>query len=255
MSPKCLDVRLWRSPTKAEMLSYIEKLHRDFDEERKEKSEKKCVIAIRNKISPVDMYSYLKCRFGEPNGFQTFIRKDDGGNLIHWDYNLKADNDDVYVCGHSREIHIAVGDDLSDSQWRDLIVAIKADFGRVGREKSSVLKTLERWVIFPNRFTQLATICADLHADIHDNIEEVKRSKPMSGSTQEHFAILKDISKRATNLYRKCTELSLMTPILAEAFINMIVIILCKREIRDNERQFEAFIRSHIDTKIFDLAY
>jgi hypothetical protein len=121
--------------------------------------------------------------------------------------------------------------------------------------KKQCLKTLERWVIFPNRFTQLATICGDLHADIHDNIEEVKRSKPMSGSTQAHFAILKDISKRATNSYRKCTELSLMTPILAEAFINMIVIILCKREIRDNERQFEAFIRSHIDTKIFDLAY
>ena len=35
----------------------------------------------------------------------------------------------------------------------------------------------------------------------------------------------------------------------------MAILILCKKEIRDNKRQFEAFIRSQIDAKIFDLSY
>src|SRR5262245_13157548 len=35
----------------------------------------------------------------------------------------------------------------------------------------------------------------------------------------------------------------------------MLILMLCKREIKSNERQFEAFIRSHIDAKIFDLPY
>jgi hypothetical protein len=35
----------------------------------------------------------------------------------------------------------------------------------------------------------------------------------------------------------------------------MLILILCKPEIRENTRQFESFIRSQIDTKLFDLAY
>jgi hypothetical protein len=41
-------------------------------------------------IRPVDLYVYLKARFGEPNGI-TMISKDheDSDNLIHWHYSLK----------------------------------------------------------------------------------------------------------------------------------------------------------------------
>src|ERR1017187_495787 len=61
------------------------------------------------------------------------------------------------------------------------------------------------------------------------------------------------LTKHASNLYRDCLELTMITPVLAEAFINMAILILCKKEIRTNGHQFEAFIRSQIDTKIFDL--
>jgi hypothetical protein len=46
----------------------------------------------------------------------------------------------------------------------------------------------------------------------------------------------------------------LLTPVLAEAFINLLILTLCKREVRGNKRQFDAFIRSHIDVKVFDLS-
>jgi hypothetical protein len=63
------------------------------------------------------------------------------------------------------------------------------------------------------------------------------------------------LAQRSANLYKACLELSLVTPIIAEAFINMLILILCKKEVRNNPRQFEAFIRAQIDTKIFDLPY
>jgi hypothetical protein len=58
------------------------------------------MLAVRSSLSPVDVYCYLKARFGEPNGFQNFLRKDDSDNWIHWDFNLKAGDEDVRICGH-----------------------------------------------------------------------------------------------------------------------------------------------------------
>lgn len=205
------------------------------------------------------MYCYLKARFGIPNGFQNFLRnKNDSDNWIHWDFLLKANGEDVYICGLSREIHFLLTTKMTDEDWRDLILAIKADFGRVGKEKSSVLKGLERWVLFPNKFNQIAHVCADHHAAIIDNkggFQPFKISSRAEGKAAIKYKGLKQLSARAAKLHKHCLGLSVLTPILAEAFINMVVLMLCKPEVRDNKRQFEAFIRSHIDTKLFDLFY
>ncbi|KUM25835.1 hypothetical protein AU467_24280 [Mesorhizobium loti] len=63
------------------------------------------MLIVRSKLKPVDIYCYLKARFGEPNGFQNFLRKNDSDNWIHWDYSLEAGESDVYFAGTSREIH------------------------------------------------------------------------------------------------------------------------------------------------------
>jgi len=35
----------------------------------------------------------------------------------------------------------------------------------------------------------------------------------------------------------------------------MVILTLCKPTVRNNKRQFDAFVRANIDTKLFDLAY
>lgn len=40
-------------------------------------------------------------------------------NWIHWDYSLKAGDTDVYISGMSREIHIMVGEALTQAVWPD----------------------------------------------------------------------------------------------------------------------------------------
>src|SRR5690606_28949688 len=45
------------------------------------------------------------------------------------------------------------------------------------------------------------------------------------------------------------------TPVMAEAFINLMILALCKSDVRSDTRQYEAFIRSNIDIKIVDMFY
>jgi hypothetical protein len=145
---------------------------------------------------------------------------------------------------------------MTDADWRLLISAIKTDFGRVGKEKAKVFKSLEKWVIFPNKFVDVATACADLHADIVSSMGSFREYKTSSkqGRRAREMA-LRQMADRSSTLHKSCLQLSLLTPVLAEAFINMVILILCKKEIRENPRQFEGFIRSQIDTKLFDLSY
>src|ERR1044071_7354751 len=82
-TPQCLDVQSWRVPTKEETLAWLEKAG-------PEKRSKRTVLMVRQHLSPVDVYCYLKARFGEPNGFQNWLRQDTSDNWIHWDYYLKT---------------------------------------------------------------------------------------------------------------------------------------------------------------------
>ncbi|TPI27293.1 hypothetical protein FJW08_25110 [Mesorhizobium sp. B3-2-1] len=58
----------------------------------------------------------------------------------------------MYISGMSGEIHITVGEALTHQQWRDLIVGIRTDYARIGPQKSAVLQSLEKFVIFQNKF-------------------------------------------------------------------------------------------------------
>lgn len=250
----CLDVRLWRVPTRLEMQCF----HKNIIKRAKGRKPRKrpSTLAVRSSLSPVDVYCYLKARFGEPNGFQNFLRKDDSDNWIHWDFNLKAGEEDVYICGTSREIHFTLSLKMTDENWHQLISAIKRDFERVAKEKSAILKSLEKWVIFPNKFVDIAEVCADLHSDIVNNAGGFRTyMTPSKRRRREWETTLRKLLDRSTKVHRSSLQLSLLTPILAEAFINMTILILCKKEVRNNKRQFESFIRSNIDTKLFDLAY
>jgi hypothetical protein len=253
-APKCLDVQSWRLPIKDETLAWLESKKPGSG-----KRSKPSALMVRQHLSPVDVYCYLKARFGEPNGFQNWLRRDTSDNWIHWDYYLKTSDEDVYLCGMSREIHFVLSEKMTDEHWRDLVLAVKADYSRVGKAKSAIFKSLEHWVTFPNKFVEIAGVCAEHHAEIVDNMGGYQSYKTPSyrdkRASAQSAKFAKQLTLRSAKLYKHCLELSLMTPVLAEAFINMVVLILCKQEIRRNKRQFDEFIRAQIDVKLFDLFY
>ena len=211
---KCMDVEAWRAFTKQEMRDYFEKVRSKSEEKDSGDAPNKSVLIVRRQLSPVDMYCYLKARFGEPNGFQNFLRKDDSDNWIHWDFNLKAADEDVYVCGTYREVHFLLSEKLTDNEWRDFILKIKSDFGRIGKEKSEILNSLEKWAIFPNKFVEIAEVCGDLHKDIAKGIKKLSPYKFPAYSSkenrQQHTRIANQFVQQSSRLYRNCLELSLV---------------------------------------------
>jgi len=94
---ECMDLKAWRAYTKREMRDYLDRVYLQAGGKGAGNAPFKSFLVVRRHLSPVDVYCYLKARFGEPNGLQNFLRKDDSDNWIQWDFNLRVANEDVYV--------------------------------------------------------------------------------------------------------------------------------------------------------------
>ena len=243
--PTCLNIQGWQKATKKECLDF-------FDPGQKRPKGQRHLLMVRTHLRPADVYAYLKARFGVPNGFQNALRRDDSDNLVHWDFNLRADQVDVYLAGHSRSIQIIVDEPMSDEDWKALIVGIKADYARVGEEKSKVTRSFEKFVIFQNKYVSLAGLCADLHADILDapGAEKVSLTSSYADNPHEFKDAMDRVSKRANKIYGDALKLRLLTPIMVEAFINMVILLYCKDTIRNNKEAYDAFLRATIPERL-----
>lgn len=247
--PKCVEVSAWRLASKEELIAFTE------GKIKPRGSEGGCLV-VRSRLSQVDMYSYLRARFGIPNGFQNFLRKDDSDNLVHWDFNVMAGEVHIYILARMRDVVIMVGEPMTDEDWKSLILALKMDFGRIGLAKSKILQSFEKFVVFQNKFAVLANLCADLHASIIDSPEVIRKLPRVSeeANIDELKSTIESIAKRATDLYGDCLKLRLLTPIMAEAFLNMLILTFCKDEVRNDKARYNAFLRDIIPERLAKLS-
>jgi len=250
----CLKIEEWRLATANEIFPEIKRTN-----PKKAASVKRgSILAFRKEFRPVDMYCYLRARFGEPNGVQNLLRRDDSDNLVHWHFTLMAEQAKIHILGQSREVHVMISEPLEDRDWAEFARAVKLDFARVGAAKKQFQDTLQKWVVFPNKYSSIADVCAMLHAEVTDAIDQYTEYKPIKWSKmgiKKNERALKNLAKRAVSLFPNCIQLSLLTPVMAEAHINLLILALCKPEIRKNPRQYDAYRREHIDAKIFDLPF
>ena len=117
------------------------------------------------------------------------IRRNTSDNLFHWEFMLKADKVEVSISGKCRAVQLRVSEEMTDENWRDLILAIKSDYKRVAKKKSLVFKTLENWVIFPNRYVAIADLCADLHAKLTESVGGYEGPQPEIIRTSQMEAV------------------------------------------------------------------
>ena len=244
----CLDVASWQAATPKELrVFYTRRLHK--------KNSTAEFLTVRSRLKQADMYAYLRARFGAPNGIQNLLRSDSSDNLVHWDFNLKAGDADVYIQGRARDVVIIVYEHMTDEDWKALILAIKADFVRLGREKSQMLKSFEKFVVFQNKFVSLARLCAELHGSITDAPPPIRILPRLTSkkSFRRVKAVMHKIDKRSRKLHGDCLKLQLLTPIMAEAFLNMMILTFCKPEVRNDLSRYEAFVREKIPQKLEQL--
>lgn len=242
----------WEKPTSKEML--------DFIEGRKGSGEASAggALVFRRHLSPLAVYKYLYACFGPPYGFQTRVKKpNDSDNLIHWDYLVKAGSHFIYFQGGNRDIHVYIfGKLMLPEDWVHFTKAMKDDFRRVGGDMNRVGQTLEKWIIVANRYSLIADACAGFHELLTDEQglpDFTPHTRSDEAGIRAYYEQVEEIRRRGNRVFSASLSLDLITPVLAEAFVNLLIFLLRKSELQNNSRQYDDYIRQKIDTRVFDL--
>jgi hypothetical protein len=241
----------WEKPSPRAMLDFMDRL-------KTTEKPNGSMLVFRKQLSPLSFYKYLVARFGQPYGFQTMAKKPhDSDNLFHWDYLLKAGDTWLHMQGGNRDVHVAVfGRRMSSKNWAKFAKALKGDFGRCGREMAAFGATLEKWSVVSNRFALIADACAGFHellTDEQDLPDFAPGKRRSNAGIKRYNKHVEKIGKRANRVFSASLSLDLITPVLAEAFINLVIFMTRKDELKRNPRQYEHYIRQPIDTRVFDL--
>lgn len=212
------------------------------------------VWTIRNELRPVDLYCYLSARFGPPNGIQNFLRADDSDNMIHWDWSLSCEQGWVIILGMTfrTEIHLIGSFPVKEFEMAELLQAIKHDFQFYGRKMSDFRDNhLEKWAEFVNPYQRLQQsiecLLTKLEALALDPEKDAASSLP---ADQESIETWKSMAERYNQGLGVCFGVRAMLPVMAEAFVNLILFMLLKPEIRADKRLLDHTFRQPIDIRI-----
>lgn len=215
---------------------------------------------LENELKPSDLYCYLYAKFGPPNGMQNLLRGDHSDNLIHWEWTFGHKNGLVFIQGQNfrTEIHL-LGDWDEATYGRDeFLTEVRADLAVQGPQMAEIRRSLlEDWTMFVNPFRTLRAAIDNLKVELDTlqlNPEEEQLANPTAANElpkfRESFTALAGRYDRGIGL---SMALRLMIPVLAEAFVNLVLFVLCRSDIKQNQRLYEAAVRANIDVKIQSL--
>jgi hypothetical protein len=242
-----LNIHSWEAPPP---LIAIERVRPDVDPHRKPRRWDPGIS-----LRPADIYCYLKARFGKPNGSLMFSVPPSSDNLIHWHYTLVSGEDTLHIqeIGARVELTASSTPPLCDDDWRQLVTHLKDDFSRLGPQMKAVREGLERWTIFVNPYFRLEGIVADLHARL-DSLHLERDYYPDHPIRQDELV---DFEKSITRLYRKYTKavelglaLRLISPVWGESFVNLVIFLFAKPDVKSNSRLYQDLIRKEIDVRL-----
>jgi len=212
---------------------------------------------LKNEIRPSDLYCYFWARFGAPNGLQNFLRKDDSDNLIHWDWMFKTEFGFLTFLGMNfrTEVHLFGDYPFDESDKVDFLRQVKADFENYGSKMSEVRdQVLESWIEFANPYQRLKRSIITLFEELNSlsldpDKEEIKDHSAIK-SIQQQKDLWEGTASRYSKGFGLCFGIRSMLPIMAEAFVNMLLFILMKPELKEDKRLKENLFRQPIDIRI-----
>ena len=218
-------------------------------------------ISIVNELKPSDLYLYFYAKFGPPNGFQNLMRNDDSDNLVHWDWTFKHQNGLLSFWGMNRRTEVLfIGNwDFEKIDKAQVIRSIKSDFKNHGAKMSLLRKDmLENWETFVNPYHNLESSIRMMEKELEElqvcpETDRFPDYETPSGATRVG-ELVSDISKRYVRAYGISKSLQALTPVMAESFLNLLLLLLMKKEIRENERIKDSVIRANIDVKVQSLS-
>ena len=213
---------------------------------------------IGKELSLLDLYVYLKTRFGPPNGIQMALRSPSSDNLIHWHYTIKASDSvvlEIWQTNLTADIFVE-GIVPAHADWDHLISAIKADFKAHGPSMSKVRKDLERWHLFVNPYKRLHDLLDKCLADLKSlDIQSVTIPEtPLTPAELRNFSeTISSEQVRFKDAFRLGVTIRMLAPVLGEAFINLVIFLLAKPDIKRDRRLYQDTIKRDIDVRVKSL--
>lgn len=208
-------------------------------------------------LSPLDLYKFLKAKFGPPNGFTMFLKKESTDNLIHWHYTILSDENVINFLGNSSGIEINLrllkNIPFSSEKWEILISNIKSSFSKYGKEMNEVQSGLEKWSLFINPYTRLYDTLVDLTRQLKKlDLTEVEMFQPSTDEKTKdvYFENLNNWINNVDKAAVLGTTIRMLSPVLAEAFINLLILTFSKIEFKKDKRLYESLIRQQIDIRV-----
>ena len=214
------------------------------------------VWELNNQILPLDLYCYLHAKYGAPNGLQNLFRSDDSDNLIHWEWALASHDGVILIQGHNfrSEIHL-MGDFRGKGfELEQMIAQFKSDFSTHGKKMKEVRMGLEKWTQFVNPYKRIGSAVEQHFKKLNALNLVPSTDKIPQPTTEEEFAEYHQQWTQAAEKYDYAIGLAFgirsMLPVLAESFVNLLLFVLGKPEIKGNRRLFQDTVRRPIDIRV-----
>lgn len=211
-------------------------------------------LELRNELKPIDLYCYFWARFGPPNGLQNFLRNDHSDNLVHWDWTLKYREALIGFWGTNFRTDLFVIGQLNfaEPEKLELIEQIRADFKNHGPKMALVRAKLEHWTEFVNPYARLTRTIHSLRREL----SKLDLSSPFSSqfntpaSAAEQTALWRSVTESHSRAYGLCFGIRSMLPVWAEAFLNLLIFVLARPDIKSDSRLLESIYRQQIDVRV-----
>lgn len=215
-----------------------------------------------NELSPLTLYKYLKVRFGLPKG-SMMLMKNFGTteNLTHWHYHLLNNTNEIHFVGKSSGVEIWLKlkseIDFKPTDWTVLLNNLKSSYAKVGAEMKIVQKDFEHFTLFINPFTRLDRNLRNLKNELKElDVKEIKLDFSQVSSEKGREEIWESYRQWISNVEKAVSlgsTIRMLCPVLAESFINLLILLLRKEEYKKDKRLYDDLLRRHIDIRVRSL--
>ncbi len=245
-----LDIANWKKASLEELSASM-----------KNKYNSLCIHSWKNynkELSPLSLYKLLKAKFGIANGISMLLKSESTENLIHWHYTFLIGKNEIHFLGMSSGIEILVkilpDINFNESDWNTLINNIKLSYSTYGKQMNETQSDFQKYTLFINPFTRLRDTLSRLVSELKIlDTKEVQRINIHNASDKERAEYNKAFNQWVLNVERSVslgTTIRMLSPVLAESFINTILLVLSKDEFKKDKRLYDNLIRQQIDIRV-----
>ncbi len=214
--------------------------------------------SIKNEIKPVDLYCYLNVRFGPPNGIQNFLRGNHSDNLVHWNWTFRYGPGliDIQGTNYRTDVWLIGPFELSSADCEDFVGRVKADFAAFGAEMKKCRKSLEHWIEFVNPYQRIRRSVSQLSEELRSlELDQLSELSNVLDEEDRETSLRSwdEAAKKINRGFGLCFGIRSMLPIMAEAFINLILYVLMRPEIKADSRLKDNAFKQPIDIRVKSL--